>query len=147
MANKTGDNVCIGGDRYKVADSTMTGTEAILDRLDRILDALGVGDNTPKGGIRSFVVTLPPNERMYPINFGIKATQINIRSDGDLSIYLNDPNSQSLDFDFAEFPFSIDQLSEQESIDTVYVTSKYNTRTATSGYVTTVRILAIGNGG
>ena len=140
--------VCIGGNRYKIADDsgTVEGTgsgssysseeqvSSLESKVDKIIDAIGVG--SVGGGYRSLSITLPAREKKYMVRLGIVAHQMHIRSDQGLTVNLNTEGGDDIFIDASEFPFSVSELPRNQGIHTVYLTTGTNE--------TTIKILAFG---
>jgi hypothetical protein len=103
-------------------------------KLDRIIELMGGGSNG--GGYKSIKITLPPREQKYEVMLGVMANQIHIRADQGLTVNMNSKSGDDIFIELAEFPFSLSELRENETIHTLFFTTGANT--------TNIKILAIG---
>lgn len=133
--------VCIGGNKYRIVDdgSPTTPVNAVdmsvtEQKLSRLVDIAGGGNLL--GSYRSIKIEIPPREKAWEVSLGINATQFNIRCDQAVTMTLNTSTGDNIFIEATEFPFSVSNLSINQSIHTVYITTGDN--------LTTVKILAFG---
>jgi hypothetical protein len=138
--------VCIAGNKYRIVEDATGGNTYTLpqqptvdmsvteSKLTRIVDIIGGGNIG--GGYRSVKTDIPAREQSYPMPLGLHATQVNIRADQAITLKLNSTQGDDIFIEVSEFPLSISDLSINESIHTLFITTGDNQ--------TRVKVLAFG---
>lgn len=110
-------------------------SESAESKLQSLIDIAG-GANS-KGMYRYVSIDLPALEQKYEIQLGIRATQLLMQSDQDVTIIFNYTSRDNMFLAVGDFPFSISDLKPNEAIDTIYVT--------TGSVATTFKVFAVGS--